>query len=304
MMQPRAFILVEAELWPNHLDYCANRGIPIILINARISDRSMPRYQKLPMLFGKTFRAFRCVTLQNEADVQRLLRLGFSKDALKVVGSLKYDVSAHHDEAIRNRLAKEVSGLNDKILWIAGSTHPGEEEMILKIFKAIKRDHPRVTLVLAPRHVERCVEVEELIRRHGYDPIRRSRISDHAFSENTVLLIDTTGELKYLYEYGSLIFVGKSLLGHGGQNIIEPASWGKAVMFGPHMENFAMIAEDFLRHRAAIQVQGEEDLEQWVKRLLSSEVERKEWGGRAQKWIETQKGGLDRALFEVSKLLS
>ena len=317
LLQPSAFILMEAELWPNHLRFCSQRKIPLALINARLSERRYPRYRRFRWLFEPALRGFRLVTLQSVDDEDRLSNLGFPRESLAVVGNLKYDATLGSDPVRRSRLLADLAVLRDRPLWVAGSTHPGEEAMVIEIFLRLKAGRPRLALALAPRHAERTEEIADLLRRHGISFVRRSDLNSredplhpstihHPPSTGSVdaLLFDTTGELKHLYEQATLIFMGKSLFGHGGQNIIEPAICGKAVLFGPNMENFAIIARDFLEARAAIQVRDAADLEKQASRLLDDAREREELGARAADVVRGKQGALKRTLNEIRKMLS
>lgn len=309
LLQPVAFILVEAELWPNHLRFCGNHGVLLALINARLSERCYPRYRRFRWLFELAFRGFRLVTLQSADDEERLCDLGFSRQCLTVTGSLKYDAAQGSDPARRSRLLADLTVLEERPLWIAGSTHPGEEAVVVEIFLRLKTKHPRLALALAPRHAERTEEISGLLRRHGISFVRRSDLNSKedpphpSAGSADVLLLDTTGELKYLYERATLIFMGKSLIGHGGQNIIEPAACGKPVLFGPHMENFPVIARDFLDANAAIQVRNAAELETQVARLLDNTKERKDLGTRAMAVVQRKRGALDRTMDGILRML-
>lgn len=304
-IRPRALVLVEAELWPNHLRFCAERGIPVALLNARLSRRCEPRYRRFGWLFRPAFRAFRLATLQSPGDVARLEALGFPPPSLHVVGSLKYDTAAGSDPERRGRLLDALSFLGDRPAWVAGSTHAGEEEIVLDIFQRLRTSHPGLALVLAPRHVERTTEVAALIRQRGLSFVLRSEITPpHTPALDTeVVLLNTTGELKYLYERATVIFMGKSLTGHGGQNIIEPAILGKPVLFGPHMENFPVIAADFIEGGAAIQVADATALERHVDELLRDPSRRDALGKKALEVIARKRGAMERTLGELRGIL-
>ncbi|MBI4024893.1 MAG: 3-deoxy-D-manno-octulosonic acid transferase [Verrucomicrobia bacterium] len=303
LLSPRAFILIEAELWPNHLRFCAKRGIPVVLINARLSDRCYPRYLRFRWLFAGAFQAFRLVTLQSAADVQRLSDLGFPRESLKVMGSLKYDTARGADDRQRERLLADLASLSNRPLWVAGSTHPGEEAILLDIFKRLRVSRPGLVLALAPRHAERTEEIAGLTRSGGFRFARRSALNKDEADDLEVLILDTTGELKYLYERATVIFIGKSLTGHGGQNIIEPAACGKPVLFGPNMENFLPVVDDFLSANAAIQAKNASDLESRVALLLDHEGDRTLLGKRAAEVVSQKQGSLQRSTDAIRDIL-
>ncbi len=301
-LSPQALILIEAELWPNHLRFCQGRNLPVALLNARLSERCQPRYKRFQWLFARAFHAFHLVTLQSHDDLQRLEQLGFPKPSLHVVGSLKYDTALGAETDRRARLMSDIAFLKDRPLWVAGSTHPGEEEIVLEIFTRLRKNHPKLALALAPRHVERSPEITSLLRERGESFILRSEINPQTPSAD-ILLLNTTGELKYLYERATVIFMGKSLVGHGGQNIIEPAAFGKPVLFGPHMENFPTIAADFLKAGAAIQFANAAELEAHTNRLLKNPGEQSGLGKKALEVIRQNRGAMDRTVRELQRVL-
>ena len=314
LLCPQAFLLIEAELWPNHLHFCRGKNIPLLLINARFSNRCYPRYRKLRWFFD--FCAFRRVTLQSGSDVESLLRLGFRRDSLTVVGNLKYDTAGSHAER-RARLLLDLTPFGHRPFWVAGSTHPGEEEILLDIFRRLRQRHPTLLLGLAPRHAERSARIAALLKRRGISHVLRSKLGASLEAspaeavgnkgdetETEVLLLDTTGELKYLYERANLVFIGKSLTVHGGQNIIEPAACGKPVLFGPHMENFESIAADFLRANAAIQVQNADELETQLQFLLEHPDACAALGKNASEWVRSKRGGMERTVAAICQVLS
>lgn len=304
LLQPVAFILVEAELWPNHLRFCAAREIPLLLINARLSERRYPRYRRFRWFLEPAFRGFRLVTLQSVHDQQRLAELGFPRESLVVLGSLKYDTAQGTDPARRERLAADLALFRQRPLWVAGSTHPGEEEIVLDIFTRLRTRHPTLLLGLAPRHVERAPEIAALLRQRKISHVFRSRIGSSSDAGNAdVLLLDTTGELKYLYELATVIFIGKSLTGHGGQNPIEPAACGKPVLFGPHMENFEFIVRDFLDAAAAVQVRNATELDARTMFFLDHPEAAAAFGDKARQLVQSKRGGIERSISAIRQAL-
>lgn len=304
LMRPRALVLVEAELWPNHLRHLARKGIPAALLNARLSPRFMPRYRRFRWLFAPGFRAFRLVTLQSAADAAPLRELGFPPDALKAVGSLKYDAPRDGDASVRERLFESLVPFGDRPMWVAGSTFPGEEEIVADAFLRLKARHPSLCLAVAPRHAERAAEVGEVLARRGIAFARRSLLPGNA-PRGTLdaLLLDTTGELRFLYERAAVIFMGKSLVGRGGQNVIEPAMCGKPVLHGPHMENFPSVVADFAAAGAAVEVADAAALEREVDALLSDAGRRARLGAAAAALVASKRGALGRTVEALAGVL-
>ncbi|MCC7517931.1 MAG: glycosyltransferase [Verrucomicrobiae bacterium] len=299
LLRPKALVLVEAELWPNHLRFLARKGIPAALVNARLSPRCLPRYRRFRRLFAPGLRAFRLVTLQSETDAPRLAEIGFPKEALRVVGSLKYDAPRDPASPARAKIFADLAIFRDRPMWVAGSTHPGEEELIVEIFLRLRARHPALCLALAPRHAERAEAVAEVLRRRGVAFVLRSRLDGACGSPDAVLL-DTTGELRFLYERAAVIFMGKSLVGRGGQNLIEPAACGKPVLHGPHMENFPSVVADFAAAKAAVTVPDAAALEREVDDLLANPARCAALGRAAAALVESKKGALERTVRALS----
>ncbi len=298
---PAAIILVENELWPNFLWQAIDRKIPLFLVNARISDRSFPNYRRASFLFRHLFSQFRAVGCQEPGDAGRLVQLGFPTDAVRVVGSLKFD--AAQPDARRGldarSLLREIGVNNNAKILVAGSTHAGEEAILAEMFKRLRSRFPELFLVLVPRHSERTAEVAQALETRGVRFVRRSEIATGKTvppGEMECLLVDSTGELKFFYEAADIVFVGKSLTAEGGQNPIEPAALGKAVVFGPNMQNFTSIVRAFLAARAVVQVKNTNELENIVGELLADDRRRTELGARALGVVQQNLGATDRTV--------
>ncbi len=305
LLRPRALILVEAELWPNHLRFLASRGIPAALVNARLSPRCLPRYRRFRWLFEPGLRAFRAVTLQSKADAPRLIEIGFPQEALREVGSLKYDAPRDTTSPARAKLLADLAPFGDRPMWVAGSTHPGEEDLVVQIFQRLRAKHAGLCLALAPRHAERAGEAGDALRRRGVRFALRSQLADaDADAAPDALVLDTTGELRFLYERATVIFMGKSLAGRGGQNIIEPALHGKAILHGPHMENFAAIAEDFAAAGAAVMTPDAPSLEREVDLLLGDPARRAALGRAAAALVASRRGAMERTVAALADALN
>ncbi len=306
---PVGLILVERELWPNLIRLAKERGIPVALVNGRISQASADRYAHVGMFFRRGVNCIDLLCMQDDADRQRLLGLGTEPQRVTVTGSAKYDVAARDEDAEGN--ARAVLGAvgfgADDMLLVGGSTWPGEEEALLTIFEDLKGRHENLRLVLVPRHFERRKSVEREIQKHGFRYVNRSTVDPGASSESgevpDVLLVDTTGEIMGFYACATAIFVGKSLTSHGGQNIIEPALYHKAIVVGPNMENFMGIVSDFLSDAALVQVTDSVGLQSELERLLSDEEARSTLGRRAGALVERQRGAVAETVAQVRRLL-
>lgn len=299
IISPQAVLLVETELWPNLIRLARKRDIPVLLVNGRVSEQSENGYRLMRPFFRAGINMLNAAFVQTDVDRARLQSLGLRNDLVKVAGSAKYDVG-HPDgtagEKVRAVLAAAGFGPGDAII-VAGSTWPGEEELMLEMFGRLKKLFPRLRLVLVPRHFERGNAVESTIRKHGFNFIRRSRMGPDtrlasAAKEPDVLLVDTTGELVGFYSCASVIFVGKSLTQHGGQNVIEPAALGKAIAVGPNMENFPEVAEDFLAADAIAQVRDAAELEAVFNRWLDDPAAAEACGERAAGVVRARRGAI------------
>jgi 3-deoxy-D-manno-octulosonic-acid transferase len=283
-------------------------GVPLFLVNARLSDRSFPRYKRLGFLFRRLFGAFEGVGAQNEADADRLRQLGCRPETIRVVGSLKFD-AAKLDE----RRLLDVPGLlrqlgvppNARVL-VAGSTHPGEEALIADLFLRLRRRFPDLFLILVPRHFERSRDVGRELEVRQIKFLYRTELTrglQYNAGEVECLLVNTTGELKYFYQQATLIFIGKSLTAQGGQNPIEPGALGKAMVFGPNMQNFAEVVRGFLEKEAAVQVRDTVELESVMEKLLGQEELRERLGRNALEVVRENQGAIDRTVEMVVKNL-
>ena len=308
LINPEVVVLVEAEIWPNFLWSLQRRGIPHFLVNARLSERSFRGYRRFRFLFGELFAGFAGVGAQNEADARRLRELGCRPEAIHVVGSLKFDAARIDDPNpldIGSLLGQLGVGPESQVL-VAGSTHDGEERILAAMHLRLKSRFPNLFLVLVPRHHERGAAVGDELRSLGVRFVFRKDLrptTRHAAGSLDCLLVNTTGELRHFYTRADIVFVGKSLTAQGGQNPIEPAALGKAVVFGPHMENFPDIAPAFVRAGAALQVADEAGLETALIRLLEQSDERRTMGQRAQAVVRENQGSIGRTVSMILEAL-
>ena len=292
-IRPLALVLTECELWPNLIRHAAADGVPVILMNGRVSEASYRGYRLLRVFMKDVLQEISMLLVQTDDDARRLLALGARAESVRVMGTVKYDVAKHDEEGIA--LAREVIkscgfGESDKII-VGGSTWPGEELVLMRAYAKLRSRFSGLRLVVAPRHVERRGEVEAEIKREGLTHVRRSEVDGGLLDPAPdLLLIDTTGELKNFYACASVIFVGKSLFSEGGQNIIEAAMFSKAVMVGPHMENFPDVIEEFHANEGIVQVQDVAEFDVRLAELLADDGLRNGYGERAAEVIESRKG--------------
>jgi 3-deoxy-D-manno-octulosonic-acid transferase len=280
VIRPARIILIEAEVWPNLVAEAHARRIPVILANARLSPRSERRFRRFRFFVAPTFRLLDLVCVVELEDVDRWAALGAARARIQQTGSVKYDaanvaVDPTAPLAVLRALKidnPEIIGAREEVrsrrpIILGGSTHPGEEEVLAQIFRQLRAEFVDLFLVLAPRHAERASEVQRALTQLGLRVALRSQ-SDAASDNFDCLLLDTTGELRNWYAIATVVFIGKSLLAHGGQNPAEVILAGKPVIFGPHMENFAVFAQSLVERSAAVQVYSANELHQAIVDLL------------------------------------
>jgi 3-deoxy-D-manno-octulosonic-acid transferase len=316
-LQPRLFVLAETEFWPNLLSGCFRRTIPVAVVNARISDRSWPRYRRLRRLWRPFLSRASCVLAQSETDAQRLKAIGCLPERVSVAGNLKFDVRAT-EEADATRLLKSLTrGLR---LIVAGSTLDGEETALLAAWPQLLAADPHLAMVLAPRHPERFAAVAELLEQSGVAWVKRSGwrreeprpAPDRPLAPakaamplraGQIVLLDTIGELASVYSLASIAFVGGSLIPAGGHNPLEPAQFGVPIVMGPHFANFRAITEDLLAHQA-LRIAAKEDLAATLASLLDDSAAAKVMGDRARQVFLSQAGATSRSVEAIQALLS
>jgi 3-deoxy-D-manno-octulosonic-acid transferase len=327
LVKPRLFVMMETEIWPNLLRRCRQTGVKTMVVNGRISARSYPRYRLVRPFFRRVLADIDCFCVQNEETRRRLLDLGADPARITVTGSLKFDSLSGHPGAAppqRGRRVGDPGGAapgtpavahgNDRVLRffrisenrpvvIAGSTMRGEEAVVLDAFGHVRGSATRALLVIAPRHPERFAEVETLAAEAGFRTVRRSELPIDEEPRADVVVLDTVGELAQLYQIATVVFVGGSLVDTGGHNILEPAIFGRPIVFGPHMENFEEIAQAFLSNGAAVQVRSAGDLEQTLRQLLTDADERARLGTAARQIVEANRGARKKTLAVVTDLL-
>jgi 3-deoxy-D-manno-octulosonic-acid transferase len=308
-INPQAIVMVEAEIWPNFLWRARDLKIPVYLANARLSDRSYPRYKKFGWLFRDIFRSFAGVGCQNEEDAQRLAAVGCKPSHVRVVGNLKFDAAKLSERSkldVRG-LLRQIGVADDAPILIGGSTHDGEEQMLVDIAARLRQKFPKLFLILVPRHFERCKDLGQKLRAHGVKFVYRNEIfgrTKMASGEVECLVVNTTGELRFFYEPADVVFVGKSMTAMGGQNPIEPGALGKAIVFGPNMQNFTDITRSFLLKDAAVQVQDPVALEAAIAKLLENPARRAELGQHALGVVAENLGAVERTVEMILPALA
>jgi 3-deoxy-D-manno-octulosonic-acid transferase len=299
---PEAVVLVEAEIWPNFLWHARRRNVPTFLVNARLSDRSFKNYRRFGFIFRSIFASFSGVGVQNETDAQRMIQLGCRPEAIRVVGNLKFDAAKLVERRlldVPHLLSKVGVNFETQPILVAGSTHAGEESILADIYLRLRKKIPNLFLVVVPRHFERSKAVVKELTAKGLTIALRSDLTVSVnYDPGTIscLLVNTTGELRYFYEYATVIFVGKSLTAEGGQSPIEPGSLGKAMIFGPNMQNFAPIAADFVAKGGAIQVPNATELEKQLENMLTNPDLREQLGTNAAKVVQDNRGSIGRTV--------
>jgi 3-deoxy-D-manno-octulosonic-acid transferase len=338
IVNPKLFLTVETEIWPNLIRALSKEGIPIIVVNGRLSRRSFAGYRKLRFILRGVFNRINLFCMQAQEDAQRIIDLGVSPEKVKVTGNMKFDVADYEVRRIKETEDKFRMLLGfareDKVI-VAGSTHKGEEEIILDAYNALLGEFPGLKLLIAPRHIERTGAVERLVANYGFSPLRVScrlgdedkdltdsnkrksvscRLGDEGKdltdsnkrgsvlcagqikSPKSIFILDTIGQLGLLYAVATVVIVGGSLIPHGGQNPIEPACLGKPILAGPFMFNFQDVFEMFRGENAIIEIRDVSGLIRAVAGLLGDPQKLKGMGGRARKVVEANRGATERTL--------
>lgn len=299
-------LIMETEIWPNFLIEAHKHSIPVMLVNGRISDSSFKNYRLIKKLFTQSTKSIKCFCMQDEEDAKKLLNLGIDNDRILVTGNIKYEASLNtpirHD--VSQNLLKNLNW--DKCpIWVAGSTHDGEETIICDTYKTLKKEFNDLKMILAPRHPERLSQVEKILADKNIPFTQKSLLNKGSTpaKKTDVVLLDTMGELRHVYAIATIAFVGKSLFPGGGQNILEPASQGKPVIFGKYMDNFSKITEIILNAHAGIQVEDKEKLLETMQILLKDKSKRDLIGKNAIKIIESCLGVTDKIVAQVNSLM-
>ncbi|MFL5242561.1 MAG: 3-deoxy-D-manno-octulosonic acid transferase [Gemmataceae bacterium] len=305
-LKPSLIVLAEGEIWPNFLLAAKQQGIPVAVVNGRMSPRSTRTYRRFRPFVRRFLRCIDVFAAQTDAYAANYRELGVEPERVLVTGSVKYDgVEGNRDNLKTRDLRRLLAVERDDLIWIAGSTQAPEEQIVLDIYWRLLDPFPNLRLVLVPRQKERFKEVANLLERAGQPFLRRSELSEPIRDRDAVVLVDTIGELGALWGFADVAYVGGSLDGkRGGQNMIEPAAYGAAVVFGPHVWNFRDTAERLVEQKAAVQISDPATLEEAVRQLLGNAAERQRMGQTARSFVLRQQGATERTLAILHKYLN
>ncbi len=298
-INPRILVILETEIWPNMIRQCRRRRVPVFLINARLSERSARGYERVKGLAAPIMKSITWVAAQADRDADRFRRIGVAASHVEVTGSVKFDVDIPDDVRAASRALREELGARP--VWIAGSTHSGEDQQLLDAHQGILQQHPEALLIIVPRHPDRFDSVAELAEKEGFSVARRSTGDDPA--EAQVYLGDTMGELMMLYGASDIAVVGGSLIERGGHNPLEPAAWGIPVFSGPHVFNFETIYEHLLTDGAVQVIDGAKALATALSKLMTDKEECRAYGVRALSVVQKNRGALDKVVEGIIERL-
>jgi len=307
VVRPRLFVMMETEIWPMLLRECRERGVATMLVNGRVSKRSFARYALVRRFFRRVLDDVDRFCMQSEEAARRIVALGADPARVVVTGSLKFDsldwpgVGPHGQS--RDRVLRYFRIQPGRPVVIAASTLRGEDQAAFEAFHRVQARWPDALLIVAPRHPERFEEVTRLAAEEGFRVVRKTTLPVDGTPDADVVILDTIGELARLYQIASVVFVGGSLVDAGGHNILEPAMFGKAIVFGPHMHNFAEISAEFLRGGAAVQVSTTRELGECLVDLVGDGVRRASLGAAARAIVEGNRGAKARTMAVITALL-
>jgi len=306
-IRPALIIIMETEIWPNFTREATRLGIPVMLANGRISDRSFGRYLKFAWFFRHSLRQFSSLCMQTEVDRKRIIAIGAAPERTVVSGNLKYDIPFHPVEEVEKaELRRQYAIPNTLMAIVAASTHPGEEELILAAYRELLTTCDNLFLLLVPRHPERAIEVAALLERMKLPYRRRTTLTAlnaPLFQGGQVLLVDTIGEMMALYALSDLAFVGGSLKPTGGHNLLEPASLGIPSLFGPYMNNFREIADLVLKYGAGIKIKEPEKLAETLRTVVTNATLRQVLGQNGLKMMRDNGGATKNQMQEIARYL-
>lgn len=300
LFNPQILILIETELWPNLIREAHRQKTKVMLASGRIGDRSFKNYQYLRLFLKKILLMIDFFCMQSELDAERIIALGAPKNKVLVTGNVKYDRQLNYLDP--KEIIDKLKITTDRPVLVAGSTHHNEEEQLLEVYCKLKKEFPELLLIIAPRYIERVEEIQKIFVNQGISTVKWSGIKGE-LAEQTVVLLDTIGELAGFYQVATVVFVGGSLIPRGGHNILEPAAYGKAILVGPFMFNFKEELNYFLSGKALIQIDNAKGLADQLTYYLNHQTELREIGRRAKKLIESNKGALPKNLAQIKFLL-
>ncbi len=299
-LAPDVFVMVETDFWPNFMAEIKRQKISAMLINGRISEKSFATYRRFSFFFQPMFRSLDLLAMQTETDAKRMRHLGVASRKVEVLGNLKYDTAIPATSSQTMPERKDFGFEADKKIWIAGSTHDGEESIILAVYREVVKRFPDLRLIIAPRNIERASNVAEAVQASGFTINMRS---SNSAQDSQVLVLDTLGELALLYGISDTAFVGGSLVPEGGHNPLEPAVWGVPVFFGPHMEDFEEISRDLIAAGGAQIVDSQEQMVALLSRLLDDAKSKEQLGQMAKDFVKQQQGITARHIAAIDHML-
>ncbi len=298
-ISPKIYIDAETEIWPNLFLALRERKIPIVQVNGRISDKAFGRYKLISWLIKPVLNYADAFCMQSEFDAQKIKALGAHPQNVFAVGNMKFD-----DVRPGKNLSKSDLGLSEHdLVLIAGSTHPGEEEILLEATRALVKEFPQLRLITAPRHIERTQQIVKLVEKNNFTALLFSKFAQNRWNQDQVLIVDTIGHLKSLYNLATVVFVGKSLTARGGHNIIEPALFSKPIIIGPYTDNFKDTVSIFLKEKAVIQIKGKDDLLPALRNLLDNPKESEDLARAAKMVIEKHTGATAKTMEIITKFM-
>lgn len=298
-VNPRLYIAMETEIWPNLYMFLRKKGIAIVQVNGRISDRSFAGYKKISFLTKRILDCVDAFCMQSPLDAERIVQLGAAADKTRVVGNLKFDSLP----ALTPVDQQDVGFHRQDELLIAGSTHPGEEGIMLGVYRQLTGEFPHLRLVIAPRHVERTEDILKEVEQEGSRALKFSEIKKDKGDQKTIVIVDAIGHLRMLYSLAKIVFIGKTLKVGGGQNVIEPLSFGKPTLVGPYTQNFKDVVHLFLKEGALIQVRDRQELLSQMRQLLKNPKKMETMGLSAREVIQKYQGATAKTIEIISKLL-
>jgi 3-deoxy-D-manno-octulosonic-acid transferase len=303
-IKPALFILVETDIWPGLISLLKKKGIKTVLINGRISPRTLRSYNKCRFFIRRLFNSFELCLMQTDLDRKRILSIGVAPEKVKTAGNIKFDSDwLPMGDKERHEWLEALHLEPENIVWVAGSTHEGEEKIILEVYERLRLISPSLLLIMAPRNIERADSIMVLCSGMGFKSLLKTDLTKDGASYD-VLILNTIGELGRIYGIGKVSFVGGSLVAQGGHNPLEPASFGHPVLFGPHMEDFVLMTQLLVESGGGQEVSDSDDLFKAVKKILMDPALCDDIGRKAAAYVETNKGALKRVVAHLGTYLA
>lgn len=303
-IKPALFILVETDIWPGLISLLKKKGIKTVLINGRISPRTLRSYNKCRFFIRRLFNSFELCLMQTDLDRKRILSIGVAPGKVKTAGNIKFDSDwLPMGDKERHEWLEALNLEPENIIWVAGSTHEGEEKIILEVYERLRLISPSLLLIMAPRNIERADSIMVLCSGMGFKSLLKTDLTKDGASYD-VLILNTIGELGRIYGIGKVSFVGGSLVAQGGHNPLEPASFGHPVLFGPHMEDFVLMTQLLVETGGGQEVSDSDDLFKAVKKILMDPALCDDMGRKAAAYVETNKGALKRVVAHLGTFIA